>query len=107
MICASWKPPRLPYFDTWCSHPATTLRFSRADRSRVPEHWVVFDGRRSLLGNRVTTRRADRPLNALLNLGYRLAGIEARLAAMAVGLAPGLPPARPVCLRQTDCRAGR
>jgi CRISPR-associated endonuclease Cas1 len=78
------------YFDTWHHHPATTLRFSRADQDRVPAHWAVFDGRRSLLGNRVTARRAERPLNALLNLGYRLAGIEARLAALAVGLDPSL-----------------
>ena len=78
------------YFDTWGSHPATTVRFSRADRGRVPEHWAVFDGQRSLLGNHVTARRAERPLNALLNLGYRLASIEARLAALALGLDPGL-----------------
>ncbi|MGH9295778.1 MAG: CRISPR-associated endonuclease Cas1, partial [Acidimicrobiales bacterium] len=78
------------YFEAWCEHPATTLRFVTADMCRVPTHWPVFDGRRSLLTKGTSNRRAERPLNALLNLAYSLAAIEARLACDAVGLHPGL-----------------
>jgi CRISPR-associated protein Cas1 len=78
------------YFDTWCQHPATTLRFAKSDVSRVPAHWPTFDGRRSLLSRGVSPRHAERPLNGVANLLFKLAGIEARLAALAVGLDPGL-----------------
>jgi len=78
------------YFDAWCAHPATTLRFAKADAARAPNHWSIFEGRRSLLTKGVSPKKAERPLNASLNLTYALAGIEARLAALAVGLDPGL-----------------
>ncbi|MGD0983219.1 MAG: CRISPR-associated endonuclease Cas1 [Acidimicrobiales bacterium] len=78
------------YFDAWCEHPATTLRFTTADARRVPTHWPVFDGRRSLLTKGTSNRKAERPLNAVLNLLYSLAAIEARLACEAVGLHPAL-----------------
>jgi CRISPR-associated protein Cas1 len=78
------------YFDAWCEHPATTLRFTTGDARRVPAHWPVFDGRRSLLTKGTSNRKAERPLNAVLNLAYSLAAIEARLACEAVGLHPAL-----------------
>jgi CRISPR-associated protein Cas1 len=78
------------YFDSWCEHPATTLRFTTGDARRVPTHWPVFDGRRSLLTKGTSNRKAERPLNAVLNLTYSLAAIEARLACEAVGLHPAL-----------------
>lgn len=78
------------YFDTWCGHPASTLRFTVADSRRVPAHWAAYDGRRSLLTKGTSNRRADRPLNALLNLAYSLAAVEVRLACEAVGLHPAL-----------------
>jgi CRISPR-associated endonuclease Cas1 len=78
------------YFDTWCRNVATTLRFARGDAARVPAHWPIFEGRRSLLTKGTSAKRAERPLNSVLNLSYRLAGIEARLAAVALGLDPGL-----------------
>src|SRR5262249_12581700 len=77
------------YFDAWCRNIATTLRYAKADMARVPAHWPIFEGRRSLLTKGVSPKKAERPLNAVLNLCYRLAGIEARLAALAVGLDPG------------------
>src|SRR5207244_4042984 len=58
--------------------------------AKVPAHWLAYDGRRSLLSKGATARKADRPINALLNLNYKLAEIEARLACVAVGLDPGL-----------------
>jgi len=78
------------YFDAWCRHPATTLRFARADAARVPAHWPTFEGRRSLLTKGVSPKKAERPLNAIVNLLYTLGGIEARLAALALGLDSGL-----------------
>ncbi|HLN06463.1 MAG TPA: CRISPR-associated endonuclease Cas1 [Acidimicrobiales bacterium] len=78
------------YFDAWCEHPATTLRFTTGDARRVPTHWPVFDGRRSLLTKGTSNRKAERPLNAVLNLMYSLAAIEARLACETVGLHPAL-----------------
>jgi hypothetical protein len=51
------------YFDAWCEHPATTLRFTTADAGRVPAHWLVFNGRRSLLTKGTSNRKAERPLN--------------------------------------------
>jgi CRISPR-associated protein Cas1 len=78
------------YFDAWCRNRATTLRFARGDASRVPTHWPIFEGRRSLLTMGASAKRAERPLNAVCNLCYRFAGIEARLAAVALGLDPGI-----------------
>ena len=78
------------YFEAWTRHPATTLRFNSRDTARVPTHWLIFDGRRSLLTNGTSSRRAERPLNAILNLAYRFAEIECRLALVAMGLDPGI-----------------
>jgi CRISPR-associated protein Cas1 len=78
------------YFDIWGAHPATTLRFTIRDTPRVPAHWFPYGGRRSLLTNGASPRKADRPLNALLNLVYRFAEIECRLALVTMGLDPGL-----------------
>jgi CRISPR-associated protein Cas1 len=78
------------YFDAWYSHPATTLRFTTRDSARVPAHWLVYEGRRSVLTNGASARSADRPLNSLLNLTYRFAEIECRLALITMGLDPGM-----------------
>jgi CRISPR-associated endonuclease Cas1 len=76
------------YFDAWVGHPAVIPRFSSADQRRIPSHWMHYDGRRSLLGKGNVNRKAERPTNVLLNVLYRLAAIEARLACLAVGLEP-------------------
>jgi CRISPR-associated endonuclease Cas1 len=79
------------YFATWADHPATMVGFVAKDRSRVPPHWRVFDSRRSAItGGSNTNRTAERPINAVLNLVYRLAEIEARFACVRLGLDPGL-----------------
>jgi hypothetical protein len=77
------------YFGAWSA--AVTCRFAERDRDRVPDHWQAFSGRGSQLhrGGRSPRDAAD-PINALLNYGYALAEAEARLAAQAVGLDPGL-----------------
>jgi hypothetical protein len=54
----------------------------------VPDHWVQFGHRRSALS--ASGRRAVDPINALLNYLYALLAGEACIAAIAVGLDPGL-----------------
>ncbi len=79
------------YFAIWADHSATMVGFVAKDRSRVPPHWQVLDSRRSAItGASNTNRQAERPINALLNLTYRLAEIEARFACVRLGLDPGL-----------------
>jgi hypothetical protein len=68
------------YFAGWTDHPATRLRFADRDNGRVPEHWRRYDGRRSILGARNSNRRAERPLNAMLNYLYACLRAEAVLA---------------------------
>lgn len=62
--------------------------FVERDRDRIPEHWLTFGARRSLLtGN---PRNATNPANAILNYLYSILETEARIAALAVGLDPGI-----------------
>ena len=63
--------------------------FNRKDVPRVPEHWLRFNGRHSSV-NPGTARSATDPAGALLNYGYKLAEVEAGLAARRMGLDPGI-----------------
>jgi CRISPR associated protein Cas1 len=57
----------------------------------VPRHWHHYTVRRSpLTRSGHSPRNAADPINALLNYGYALAEAEARIAALTVGLDPGL-----------------
>lgn len=78
------------YFAGWRDHPATTVRFATKDRRRVPAHWSTFDTRGSTLGSGNANRKAERPLNAILNYLYALAEVECVVACRAVGLDSGL-----------------
>jgi CRISPR-associated endonuclease Cas1 len=73
------------YWDSW---DQVEVRFTTPGRSRIPEHWNHFGSRLSLISG--TGRRASNPANAILNYLYAILEAEARLAAMAVGLDPGL-----------------
>ncbi len=77
------------YFGAWAA--TVGCRFAERDAGRVPDHWRTFTARSSRLhrGGRSPRSAAD-PVNALLNYGYALAEAECRLAAIAVGLDPGL-----------------
>jgi len=76
------------YFAAWT---ATGCRFTDQDQKKVPQHWYQFDARTSPLNRGGhSPRNAADPINALLNYGYALAETEARLAALTVGLDPGL-----------------
>ncbi len=72
----------------WRAWSNVEIRFVRADQSKVPEHWLTFGQRRS--PQSASGRRAINPVNAMLNYLYALLEAEARIAAIAVGLDPGL-----------------
>jgi CRISPR-associated endonuclease Cas1 len=73
------------YWSAWNQLP---INFPRQDVARVPEHWRTFGTRKSVLSG--SPRLATNPPNAILNYCYALLEIEARLAAAAVGLDPGI-----------------
>lgn len=72
----------------WQSWQSVTVNFAKRDATRVPAHWLTFGQRGSLVAN--GPRRATNPANALLNYLYAMLEVEARLAALAVGLDPGM-----------------
>jgi CRISPR-associated endonuclease Cas1 len=73
------------YWSAWSTLP---INFPKNDLSRVPEHWRSFDARVSPLTG--SPRLAANPPNAILNYLYCVLESEARLAAAALGLDPGL-----------------
>src|SRR5437660_5646621 len=73
------------YWSAWRNLPIT---FPKNDQIRVPDHCRTFDTRKSPLSG--SPRLAANPANAMLNYLYALLESEARLAAAALGLDPGL-----------------
>jgi hypothetical protein len=73
------------YWAAWSTLP---INFPKNDLSRVPEHWQSFRTRVSPLTG--SPRHAANPPNAILNYLYSVLESEARLAAAALGLDPGL-----------------
>lgn len=73
------------YWSAWSTLP---INFPKNQLLRVPEHWRSFGARVSPLTG--SPRLAANPLNAILNYLYALLESEARLAAAALGLDPGL-----------------
>jgi len=73
------------YWSAWRNVPIT---FPKRDLPRVPEHWLRFGSRISPLTS--SPRLAANPLNATLNYLYAILESEARLAANAIGLDPGM-----------------
>jgi CRISPR-associated endonuclease Cas1 len=73
------------YWAAWRDMP---VLFPKKDLPRVPEHWRTFATRKSLLSG--SQRLATNPVNAMLNYLYAVLESEARLAAAALGLDPGL-----------------
>jgi CRISPR-associated endonuclease Cas1 len=78
------------YFGAWSGRAECAPSFASKDRSRIPPHWLRYEGRRSVLASSVQNRKAERPVNAILNYVYALVEAEAILACQAVGLDPGL-----------------
>src|SRR5271166_233121 len=73
------------YWSAWSTLP---INFPKNDLSRVPEHWRSFGARVSPLTG--SPRLAANPPNAILNYLYCVLESEARLAAAALGLDPGM-----------------
>src|SRR5579863_724249 len=73
------------YWNAWREMP---ILYPRADLPRVPEHWRRFGTRKSPLTG--SPRLAVNPPGAILNYCYALLESEARLAASALGLDPGI-----------------
>lgn len=72
----------------WSAWRDVVVRFPNKDIHRVPLHWQTFGFRVSPLTG--SPRLAVNPANAMLNYIYALLESEARLAAAALGLDPGL-----------------
>jgi len=72
----------------WAAWRNVRINFPTKDLPRVPDHWLTFGGRRSLISG--SQRAATNPINAMLNYLYAVLESEARLAAAALGLDPGL-----------------
>jgi len=73
------------YWSAWSTLP---INFPKTQLLRVPEHWRSFGARVSPLTG--SPRLAANPPNAILNYLYALLESEARLAAAALGLDPGM-----------------
>ena len=73
------------YWKAWERFP---IRFVRRDQPRVADHWKTFGSRGSPLAN--GPRQAANPGNAILNYLYAILEGEARIAALAMGLDPGM-----------------
>jgi CRISPR-associated endonuclease Cas1 len=73
------------YWSAWRKIPIT---FPMRDVTRVPQHWQHFGARVSPLTG--SPRLAVSPPNAMLNYLYAVLESEARLAAAALGLDPGI-----------------
>jgi len=72
----------------WACWRALPVLFPKVNLPRVPEHWRTFGTRISPLTH--SPRLSVNPPNAILNYLYALLESEARLAATAMGLDPGL-----------------
>lgn len=72
----------------WAAWTRVPVRFSTRDGKAVPEYWLVFGQRSSLLSG--APRSAINPTNALLNYLYALLEAETRNACLIAGLDPGL-----------------
>ena len=75
----------LAYWGCWRALP---VMFPKTDLPRVPDHWRTFGTRISPLTG--SPRLSVNPPNAMLNYLYAVLESEARLAASALGLDPGL-----------------
>jgi CRISPR-associated endonuclease Cas1 len=72
----------------WKAWELIGVIFVQKDKDRVPEHWLEFGGRASLVtGN---PRKATNPISAILNYLYSILESEARIAALSMGLDPGI-----------------
>lgn len=72
------------YFRAW---NGVTLAWKGKSRKFIPDHWNAFD-QRSSDNNLTGNRRADHPINAMLNYAYRVAESELLIQAISEGFDP-------------------
>jgi CRISPR-associated endonuclease Cas1 len=72
----------------WNTMHDLPVSFSKADSTKIPEHWKSFGSRVSPLTN--SPRLAVSPAQAILNYLYAILESESRLALAALGLDPGI-----------------
>jgi CRISPR-associated protein Cas1 len=72
----------------WSAMRDVQVDFSKADASKIPDHWKRFGSRVSPLTN--SPRLAVNPANAILNYLYAILESESRLALATLGLDPGI-----------------
>jgi CRISP-associated protein Cas1 len=70
------------YFGAWLGMP---LRWAKADRQRVPPHWLQVRARSSPLSHESAARHAVDPTNAILNYAYAVLEGQTRQALSAAG----------------------
>lgn len=73
----------------WAAWKPVPIEFDSRDSQKVPDHWSAFGTRHSLV-SKPASRRATNPINALMNYLYAILEAEARIAAMRMGLDPGI-----------------
>jgi CRISPR-associated endonuclease Cas1 len=73
------------YWDAW---QEVAVRFPARDAKRMPEHWLRFGTRSSMLN--ASPRKATSPANAILNYLYAVLEAEARIALATVGCDLGM-----------------
>jgi CRISPR-associated endonuclease Cas1 len=78
------------YFRVWSGSSLIVPRFVPKDITEVPEHWLRYDGRGSVLRSNNGNRKAERPVNAILNYLFALVEVETVLACHVVGLDPSM-----------------
>jgi hypothetical protein len=84
-VLAAEREGAQAYWTAWARVP---VRFAARDARAVPEYWLVFGQRSSLLSS--GPRLAINPANALLNYLYALLEAETRNACLIAGVDPGL-----------------
>ena len=72
----------------WKAWECVGVGFGKREARRVPDHWLNFRLRTS--PHTKSPRAAANPANAMLNYLYAILEAETRIAAMAMGLDPGL-----------------
>ena len=73
----------------WSAWEEIDICFVTGDLDRVPDNWLVWEGRRSAI-NPGSQRNATDPVNSMLGYLYRLVEAEARLTIVAVGMDVGI-----------------
>lgn len=74
------------YFIAWKALP---IKWTGTGRKQVPEHWLSFGSRSTLLSRKISTNgRASHPVNAMLNYAYAVRLTQLQIEAVSQGYDP-------------------